>query len=160
MKRLTYRLEDQCGNPTDSIILESDYVFMNTPEKLKIISSRLAAIEDILGNEYELDRLRELVEAEKEDRYIIMKELRQAGVHRLTELAEADIEGRCVVLPKDGMVYYIEEAGGEKWIGNKPIQQVVLRCGFGMALLEFSLFDKGKYFSRAEAEAALRREQE
>ena len=95
---------------------------------------RLAAIEDILGDEYDLDRLR--------------------------ELAQADREGRCVVLPKDGMVYYIEEAGGEKWIGNKPIQQVVLRCGFGMALLEFSLFDKGKYFSRAEAEKVLRREQD
>ncbi len=79
---------------------------------------------------------------------------------RLCELARADREGRCVVLPKDGMVYYIEEAGGEKWIGNKPIQQVILRCGFGMALLEFSLFDKGKYFSRAEAEEALRREQD
>lgn len=79
---------------------------------------------------------------------------------RLCELARADREGRCVVLPKDGMVYYIEEAGGEKWIGNKPIQQVILRCGFGMALLEFSLFDKGKYFSRAEAEDALRREQD
>ena len=95
---------------------------------------RLAAIEDILGDEYDLDELAEMVQAKR--------------------------EGRCVVLPKDGMVYYIEEAGGEKWIGNKPIQQVVLRCGFGMALLEFSLFDKGKYFSRAEAEAALRREQE
>ena len=81
-------------------------------------------------------------------------------IDRLRELAEADREGRCMVLPKDGMVYYIEEAGGEKWIGNKPIQQVILRCGFGMALLEFSLFDKGKYFSRAEAEEALRREQE
>lgn len=79
---------------------------------------------------------------------------------RLRELAQADREGRCVVLPKDGMVYYIEEAGGEKWIGNKPIQQVILRCGFGMALLEFSLFDKGKYFSRADAEAALRGEQD
>ena len=79
---------------------------------------------------------------------------------RLRELAQADREGRCMVLPKDGMVYYIEEAGGEKWIGNKPIQQVILRCGFGMALLEFSLFDKGKYFSRAEAEEALRREQD
>ena len=95
---------------------------------------RLATIEDILGDGYDLDRLR--------------------------ELSQADREGRCVVFPKDGMVYYIEEAGGEKWIGNKPIQQVVLRCGFGMALLEFSLFDKGKYFSRADAEAALRREQE
>ena len=98
------------------------------------IINRLAAIEDILGDEYDLDELAEMVRAKR--------------------------EGRCVVLPKDGMVYYIEEAGGEKWIGNKPIQQVVLRCGFGMALLEFSLFDKGKYFSRAEAEAALRREQD
>ena len=95
---------------------------------------RLAAIEDILGDEYDLDELREMVQAKR--------------------------EGRCVVLPKDGMVYYIEEAGGEKWIGNKPIQQVILRCGFGMALLEFSLFDKGKYFSRADVEAALRREQD
>lgn len=36
--------------------------------------NRLAAIEDILGDEYDLDRLR--------------------------ELAEADREGRCVVLPR------------------------------------------------------------
>ena len=72
MKRLTYRLEDQNGNPTDSIILESDYVFMNTPEKLKIISSRLAAIEDILGDEYELDRLWELVEADREGRCVVL----------------------------------------------------------------------------------------
>ena len=86
---------------------------------------RLCDIEDILGDEYDLDELSETIQAKR--------------------------EGRCVVLPKDGMVYYIEEAGGEKWIGNKPIQQVILRCGFGMALLEFSLFDKGKYFSRAEA---------
>ena len=98
------------------------------------VINRLAAIEDILGDEYDLDELKEVVQAKR--------------------------EGRCIVLPKDGMVYYIEEAGGEKWIGNKPIQQVILRCGFGMALLEFSLFDRGKYFSRAEAEAALRREQE
>ena len=76
---------------------------------------------------------------------------------RLRELAQADKEGRCFLLPKDGMVYYIEEAGGEKWIGNKPIQQVIVRCGFGMALLEYSLFDKSKYFTREEAEAALRR---
>ena len=134
MKRMTYRLEDQCGNPTDSIILESDLIPLKSSEKLKIVLSRLAAIEDILGDEYDLDELKEVAQAKR--------------------------EGRCVVLPKDGMVYYIEEAGGEKWIENKPIQQVVLRCGFGMALLEFSLFDTGKYFSRAEAEAALRREQD
>ena len=58
------------------------------------VSERFSLTKDI-----PLDRLRELVEAEKEDRYIIMKEPRRAGVHRLTELAEADREGRCVVLP-------------------------------------------------------------
>ena len=34
------------------------------------IAQRLAAIEDILGEEYDLERLRELVESEKEDRRI------------------------------------------------------------------------------------------
>ena len=56
-----------------------------------------------------------------------LKSYRELGpIDRLRELAQADREGRCMVLPKDGMVYYIEEAGGEKWIGNKPIQQVIL----------------------------------
>ena len=55
-----------------SIILESDYVFMSAPEKLNIILSRLAAIEDILGDEYDLDRLRELVEADREGRCVVL----------------------------------------------------------------------------------------
>ena len=133
MKRLTEYTIPETGF---SVVSEEKYkrIMMEEKPSVEKVYNRLKKIEDILGDEYDLDRLR--------------------------ELAEADREGRCVVLPKDGMVYYIEEAGGEKWIGNKPIQQVVLRCGFGMALLEFSLFDKGKYFSRAEAEAALRREQE
>ena len=33
---------------------------------------RLAAIEDILGNEYDLDRLRELVEADREGRCVVL----------------------------------------------------------------------------------------
>lgn len=75
---------------------------------------------------------------------------------RLRELVEADRDGRCVVLPKDGMVYYIEEAGGKKWIGNKPIKQITVKCGWGIASIEFSLFDAGKYFTREAAEAALK----
>ena len=133
MKRMTSSNYNPCVNCIySSSCSHIKYNAPVCPERARY--DRLADIEDILGDEYELDGLRELVMADK--------------------------EGRCVVLPKDGMVYYIEEAGGEKWIGNKPIQQVVLRCGFGMALLEFSLFDTGKYFSRAEAEAALRREQD
>ena len=126
MQRLTYWCENGNGGGEWR-------VNVNQGEESGPHVERLAAIEDILGDEYDLDELREMAQAKR--------------------------EGRCVVLPKDGMVYYIEEAGGEKWIGNKPIQQVILRCGFGMALLEFSLFDRGKYFSRAEAEEALRREQ-
>lgn len=95
--------------------------------------TRLTAIEDILGDDYDLDHLRELV--------------------------DADRDGRVVVLPKDGMVYYIEEAGGEKWVANKPIQQITVKCGWDLASLEFSLLDTGKYFSRKAAEAALKGEQ-
>ena len=134
MKRLTWQNYDMCQFCGEGACCEHycDNTFPVCDDKA--IYDRLADIEDILGDEYDLDELKEVVQAKR--------------------------EGRCVVLPKDGMVYYIEEAGGEKWIGNKPIQQVVLRCGFGMALLEFSMFDKGKYFSRAEAEEALRREQD
>ena len=133
MKRLTEYTIPETGF---SVVSEEKYkrIMMEEKPSVEKVYNRLKKIEDILGDEYDLDELKEVVQAKR--------------------------EGRCVVLPKDGMVYYIEEAGGEKWIGNKPIQQVILRCGFGMALLEFSLFDKGKYFSRADAEAALRREQE
>ena len=65
MKRLTYRLEDQCGNPTDSIILETDLIPLKSSEKLKIVLSRLAAIEDILGDDYDLNQLRELLETDR-----------------------------------------------------------------------------------------------
>ena len=73
MKRLTYRLEDQYGNPTDSIILESDFIHLKSSEKLKIVLSRLADIEDILGDEYDLDRLKELASADSEGRIEIIE---------------------------------------------------------------------------------------
>lgn len=99
---------------------------------------RLKGVEDILGDDYDLDRLRELV--------------------------EADRDGRCVVLPKDGMVYFHEESidSGEKWVGNWPIKDVLLKCGFGIASLTYSIQDVGNkiYFDREDAEAALRREQD
>lgn len=129
-------------------ILESEYysdcgekdcvlvscAFFSPCKTEEALFERLGKIEDILGDTYDPDRLRELV--------------------------EADQEGRCVVLPKDGMVYYIEEAGGEKWIANKPIQQITVKCGWGIASIEFSLLDSGKYFTREAAEAALKGEQD
>ena len=96
---------------------------------------RLAAIEDILGDDYDLERLRELVEADKDK--------------------------RCIVLPKDGMMYYIEESDGERWIGNKPIQDIIFLYGWGLASLKCSISEIGetKHFSREAAEAALKGEQ-
>lgn len=51
-----------------------------------------------MGDDYDLGMLRELVEAYREDRYIVLKEPRQVGVHRLSELAQADREGRIKIL--------------------------------------------------------------
>ena len=45
MERLSYRLSDQCDNPTDSIILKP-YLRYEDPETRKKILNRLAAYED------------------------------------------------------------------------------------------------------------------
>ena len=45
MERLTYRLNDQCDNPTDSIILKP-YLRYEDPETRKKILNRLAAYEE------------------------------------------------------------------------------------------------------------------
>lgn len=96
---------------------------------------RLKSIEDILGDDYDLDRLRELV--------------------------EADRANRCIVLPKDGMIYYIEESDGERWIGNKPIQDIIFLYGWGLASLKSSISEIGKtkHFTREAAEATLEGDQ-
>ena len=41
-------------------------------EDIDEIYNRLAAIEDILGDDYELDRLKELIEADKENRCLVL----------------------------------------------------------------------------------------
>ena len=70
-------------------------------------NARLKNIEKILGNDYDLDRLRKLVEADREGRYIIMRDAERNGVARLKELSEADREGRLAILsePMKSMVY-------------------------------------------------------
>lgn len=70
---------------------------------------RLGQIEDILGDIYDLDRLRELVEADKSGRCTIISTPERIMFYenlehdidpdRLRELVEADKDGRCVMLP-------------------------------------------------------------
>ena len=65
------------------------------------IVNRLAAIEDILGDEYDLDRLsvlcnqRMTMREEVSQRFSLTAKI---PLDRLRELAEAEREGRCVVL--------------------------------------------------------------
>ncbi len=69
----------------------ANYPFGKLPE----VIDRLAVIEDIMGDDYDLDRLRELV--------------------------EADRDGRCVVLPcKVGDCVWITSAYGKQY--NPPIE--------------------------------------
>ena len=58
--------------------------------------SRLAAYED---TRLTPERCAEFARADAEGRYIVMRDAEQEGVARLRELAEADKDGRCVVLP-------------------------------------------------------------
>lgn len=86
---------------------------------------RLAAIEDILGDEYNLDRLR--------------------------ELAQADREGRCVVLPIGG---YSDKDG------EKALKNAMFVCSLtNNAVNRYTADAIVEKLTRAEAEAALRREQ-
>lgn len=99
-------------------------------------AKRLAAIEDILGDEYDLDELKEMVQAKR--------------------------EGRCVVLPCDpGQVVWAANSFG---VSSHKIRMLVRdKDGdFACSMIKFPLEDFGRkvFLTRAEAQAALRREQD
>ena len=72
MKRLTWQNYDMCQFCGEGACCEHycDNTFPVCDDKA--IYDRLAAIEDILGDEYELDRLRELVEADRAGKCVIL----------------------------------------------------------------------------------------
>lgn len=167
MERLTDKKEADAQRRKYENRLKQGYP-RNIPEERFL---RLAAYEDTMLEPEEVadfDRLVKLyLEAGLDKQFVLACiEATKAGitVDRLHELAQADREGRCVVLPKDRMVYFHEESidSGEKWVGNWPIKDILLKCGFGIASLTYSIRDVGNkiYFDRNEAQAALRREQD
>ena len=110
------------------------------------MEERLMDIEDILGDEYDLDRLR--------------------------ELAQADREGRCVVLPckpSDVTVYQLRNKKHARGIGVSPRH---ISCATVWAGGHYALHHQGQddclgrdfkktwFLDKAEAQAALRREQD
>lgn len=92
MERLTYRLNDQFDNPTDSIILKP-YLRYEDPETRKKILNRLAAYEDT-GMEPEGAR-----RLQKDWTSLIMTLDEMGGMPHLHDLLQAEQAGRLVVLP-------------------------------------------------------------
>lgn len=94
------------------------------------IANRLAAIEDILGDEYDLDRLRELVEADREQRCFVFRFGFGSTVYRT----------------------WIHPSGSPTFITENKVDTL-------NDLLNAETWDNA-YSTRADAQAALRREQE
>ena len=72
------------------------------------VCDRLAAYED---TGLTPERCAEFARADAEGRYIVMRDAEQEGVARLRELAEADKDGRVVVLPCKVGERWVDEDG-------------------------------------------------
>ena len=144
MKRLTEYTIPETGF---SVVSEENYkrIMMEAKPSVEKVYNRLKKIEDILGDEYNLDRLR--------------------------ELAQADREGRCVVLPAK-TVFELVWCAGE---GCDMVCPVSIDgkgccdfCDHGTLVVEevpcrqehIERIGVDVFLAREDAEAALRREQD
>lgn len=140
------------------------------------IIDRLAAYED---TGLEPEQCAKYAQAEKEGRYILLKDPGTAGVHSLEEIARADIKGRLVVLPpckvgdtvwafgylptSSRYVIYCAEVKEFRVRGNhygRDISVLLEPVDFRGRRKEYGAADFGKtvFLTREEAEAALRKE--
>lgn len=106
------------------------------------------------------ERCAEFARADAEGRYIVMRDAEQEGVARLRELAEADKDGRLVVLPcKVGDTVYFALLGRiiEKQVSSIVAFSNSTRIYCGGTSEYFRPEDIGKTFflTREETEAAL-----
>ena len=161
MERLTYRLNDQCDNPTDSIILKP-YLRYEDSETRKKILNRLAAYEDTgLAPE----EIADAVTAAKLMAKSKIVSCFGVDADHIRELVQAEQDGRLVVLPcKVGDSIYIPDL--EKKIPVKVRVQGISMSVSGRTILHFGGYPvecawgdgcgKDWFFTREEAEAALK----
>mgnify|MGYP005773522649 CR=1 FL=1 len=132
---------------------------------------RLSSIEDILGDDYDLDRLRVIINQRMSMRDEVAKRFeitKDIPLDRLRELVEADRGGRCVVLPcKIGDTIYdislaeIKESNviSISFIASKSTYHVsVCAENYRHAItldIEIGDFGKTVFLTRKEAEAVL-----
>ena len=102
---------------------------------------RLAAVEDILGDEYDLDELREMVQAKRKGRCIVLPCKKGDTVWRIVHDAAPHItKDRCTDIKYENRDIWVHLIG----------DRVMGGWNFGKLL----------FLTREDAEAALRREQE
>ena len=144
MKRMTSSNYNQCVNCIySSSCSHIKYNAPVCPERARY--DRLAAIEDILGDEYDLDRLRELAQADREGRCVALPCKIGDSVWRLYD--DCDLPGDCYTKQKcKGCEYrnlFIEEQA------------------FCLSMLgQNGKLNPPYYTTNEKAEAALRREQD
>ena len=166
MERLTYRLNDQFDNPTDSIILKP-YLRYEDPETRKKILNRLAAYEDtglepqdIISavdmakiacalhelNAYKdigpIDHLRDLLQAENEGRLVVLP---SKTVWELTMDAGPDCDLKCPVDAYDEALGCDLCSKAKPFAYERPCTQERLK-GLG----------KTVFLTREEAEATMK----
>lgn len=128
MKRLTERRPNG--------VIHVDFI-----EAKESVMSRLASIEDILGDEYDLDELRKMVQARREGRCVVLPCKKGDTVWRIVHDATPHVtKDRCTD---------IKYENGDIWV-HLIGDRVMGGWNFGKLL----------FLTRAEAEAALRREQD
>lgn len=109
------------------------------------MEERLMEIEDILGDEYDLDRVRELVEADRDGRYVVLP---AKTVFELTRDAGPECDMVCpICIDGEGECDFCDK--GKFFVYERPCKQEHLkRIGVDV------------FLTREEAEEALRREQD
>lgn len=110
---------------------------------------RLKSIEDILGGDYNLDRLRELVQADREGRCVVLPcmigDTAYVLNHHLGRVFENEVAGFSVGYPSDNRNNVSTVYVGK--YGSKTFRR-----------WKFQRFGKTVFLTREEAEAALREE--
>lgn len=160
MKRLTERLPN-------------GVIRVNFIEAKENAVSRLADIEDILcdgTDDYDLDRLavmcnqRMSMRDEVSERFSLTAKI---SLDRLREIAEAEREGRCVVVPcKLGDTVYFITGTYNSLVKPAKVEEIYIgdgsiALGVSTDFTTFTLQESDWHLTRAEAEAALKaREQD
>lgn len=135
-------------------------------EKVTDAIVRLSMIEDILGDDYDLDRLSVMMTQCMSMRDEVQARFRLTAkipLDRLKELAEADLDGRCVVLPcKVGDVLYsaFPLCGVNKHQIRKFERNSEGDFACSALMIPFSDFGKRVFLTREDAEESLKGERD